>query len=181
FDRPEESAAARGRLDRLRAGFFCALDLSYCQWTTGGGSVRLCTLESLHLRPDLSRGELEHFAARERILDDRAGDGVYRSARQHGCRREDREISHPRYPGTLRGGPRVVRQIRRQGIARATGFRDGAAVPARHLHGGGRAVDEKRREIRISRRVWRQPAIGARALADRETFQMSRDGFQLSE
>ena len=49
------------------------------------------------------------------------------------------------------------------------------------LYGSGRAVEKERREIRIPGRVRRESAIGARALADRETFQMSGDSFQLSE
>ena len=38
-------------------------------------------------------------------------------------------------------------EVRRQGTARATRLRAGAAVPAHQLHGSGRAVVEERREI----------------------------------
>ena len=57
-----------------------------------------CALvEGLHLRSDFPGGEFEHFAARERVLDDRAGDGVLRSERRHGSGRGDCEISRSRY------------------------------------------------------------------------------------
>jgi aspartyl/asparaginyl-tRNA synthetase len=42
--------------------------------TVGGqleGEAFACALENLHLRADVPRGELKHFPARERILDDR--------------------------------------------------------------------------------------------------------------
>ena len=40
-----------------------------------------CALSKVYtFGPDLSRGEFKHFPARERVLDDRAGNGVLRSA-----------------------------------------------------------------------------------------------------
>ena len=75
----EESAADEGRRNRFRQGFLCAADLSDSERTTRSRSVRLRVIQGLHLRPDLSRRELKHFAARQRVLDDRAGDGVLRS------------------------------------------------------------------------------------------------------
>ena len=48
-----------------------------------GGDLRLRARQGLHLRPDVPRRELQHVAAPRRVLDDRAGDGVLRSGRQH--------------------------------------------------------------------------------------------------
>ena len=100
-DRSEESAEDSGRKYRLRERFFRAPNLSHRQRATRSRSVRLRALEGLHLRSDVPRGELQHFPPRERILDDRAGDGVLRFAGQHGCRRRDREISDSRHSREL--------------------------------------------------------------------------------
>ena len=61
-----------------------------------------CALSKVYtFGPNVPGGELEHFAARERILDDRTRNGVLRSARQHGCGGRDREISHSRHPQSI--------------------------------------------------------------------------------
>ena len=49
------------------------------------------------------------------------------------------------------------------------------------LHRGGRSSEEERREIRVPGRLRTESAIRARALADREAFQISDDRFQLSK
>ena len=54
---------------------------------TGGRAVRLCLGQRLHLWADVPGGKLQHPAARRRVLDDRAGNGVRRFARRHGPRR----------------------------------------------------------------------------------------------
>ena len=61
--------------------FFARPDLSHGQRPARGGSFRLRALQGLHLRADFPRGEFQHFAARQRVLDDRAGNGFLRSAR----------------------------------------------------------------------------------------------------
>ena len=45
----------------------------------------------------------------------------------------------------------------------------------------GRASEEERRKIRVSRRLRIKSAVGTRTVADRETFQMPGHGFQLSK
>ena len=47
-------------------------------------SLRAGPRRRLHLRPHLPRRELQHRAPPRRVLDDRAGDGLLRSRRQHG-------------------------------------------------------------------------------------------------
>ena len=58
--------------------------------------------QSLHVWPDVSRGKLQHLAAPGRILDDRAGNGVLRTGRQHGSGRDVPEAPVPRRAGTVR-------------------------------------------------------------------------------
>jgi hypothetical protein len=92
------------------------------------GDLRLRAVQHLHLRPHLPRRELQHLPPRGRVLDDRAGDGLLRPRGRHGPRRGIREAPHPRRPRTLRRRPRVLRQVRRQGTARAPRLRARAAV-----------------------------------------------------
>ena len=49
-----------------------------------GRNLRLLAGQDLHVRPDVSRRELEHLAAPGRVLDGRAGNGLLRADRQHG-------------------------------------------------------------------------------------------------
>ena len=65
-------------------------------------------------------------------------------AGRHGPRRGVREIPHPRCAGTLRGRSGVLRQVRRQGSARAARLRARAAVPALQLHRGHRDPEQER-------------------------------------
>ena len=51
------------------------------QRPAGGRDLRAGLHQRLHVRPHLPRRELEHAAPPGRVLDDRAGDGVLRSAR----------------------------------------------------------------------------------------------------
>ena len=88
----------RKRRNRLLAGFFRPTNVSDRQRSTRGRGVRVRAIQGLHLWPDVPRGELQHVAARQRVLDDRAGNGVLRSYRQHGSRRRVREIPDRRRP-----------------------------------------------------------------------------------
>ena len=77
---PKNPPRTRRRRDRLREGFLRALDLPDGERTARSRSVRLRALQGLHLWSDVPRRELQHLAARQRVLDDRTGDGVLRSA-----------------------------------------------------------------------------------------------------
>ena len=81
-----------GWRDRLCQRLFRSADLPDRERSAGSGSVGAGAVESLHLRSNVSRRELQHLAPRERVLDDRTGDGVLRFERQHGSRRRVREI-----------------------------------------------------------------------------------------
>ena len=61
-----------------------------------GRDLRLRAGQGLHLRPDVSRRELEHLAPPGRVLDGRAGDGLLRADRQHGPGRAVLEAHLPR-------------------------------------------------------------------------------------
>ena len=52
-----------------------------------------CAFEGLHLWSDVPCGKLEHFPSRQRVLDDRTGNGFLRFGRQHGRGGGDREVS----------------------------------------------------------------------------------------
>ncbi len=179
--RPAEPAQARGRRDRLREGFLRTPDLPDGQRPARGRGLCLRVVQGLHVRADLPRRELEHLAPRQRILDDRAGDGVLRPAGQHGSGRGVREAPDSRRAHALRRGPRAVRQVRGQGAAAAPRLRARPAVPARQLHRGGRAADQERAPVRVPGRVRHQSPVGARALPDGAALQVSGDGLQLPE
>ena len=84
-----------------------------------------CALQQgLYLRPHVSRREFKHVPACQRILDDRAGNGILRSDRQHGSRRRVGEVfDHRREKAVLRRIG-IVREIRGQGVACPIRFRD---------------------------------------------------------
>src|SRR5439155_8383897 len=112
FNDRHQKPAAKKRRNRFRAGFLRPPNLSHSQWTTRSRSVRVRANKSLYFWADVSRGKFKHVAARQRVLDDRAGDGVLRSYRQHGSRRRVREIPGRRRQKAVRRGDRIVREIR---------------------------------------------------------------------
>ena len=65
--------------------FFRAAGVSHRQSGQLEGEIYACGAgQNLHVRADVSRGELQHLAASGRVLDGRAGNGVLRTDRQHG-------------------------------------------------------------------------------------------------
>ena len=84
--------AADGKVD-WQQDFFGQAGLSHRQRPARRRDLRLGVLQSLHLRPDVSRRELQHAAPPGRVLDDRAGDGLLRAGRQHAAGRGVSEVS----------------------------------------------------------------------------------------
>ena len=114
--RSRQAAAAR-RQDRLHAGLLRQADLSDRQRPTARRNLRLRPGQGLHLRPDVSGRELQHLAASRRVLDDRAGDGVLRSVRQHDPGRGVHQADHHRCPDQVRRGHEILPGAHRQGRA----------------------------------------------------------------
>src|SRR4030095_12481709 len=79
------------------------------------------------------------------------------------------------------GGTRLVRKVRRQGTPFTARFRGRSAISANQLHRGDWVTEEEHRKVRVSGGVRPKSAVGARAVADREAFQMSGHSFQLSQ
>ena len=106
----------KGRGSRLQAGLLRPAGLPDGERPAGGGDFRLRPGQGLHFRPNVPGGELEHVASSGRVLDDRAGDGVFRSDRQHGPRRGVPQAHLPRRAGTL--PPRTCSSSRSASIPR---------------------------------------------------------------
>src|SRR4030095_4732234 len=79
------------------------------------------------------------------------------------------------------GGTRLVRKVLRQGTPFTARFRGRSAISANQLHRGDWVTEEEHRKVRVSGGVRPKSAVGARAVADREAFQMSGHSFQLSQ
>ena len=82
--RPRRGYQKPRRQDRLHQGLLRQAGVPHRERAASGRNVRLCSGQDLHLRPDLPRRELEHSAPPRRVLDDRTGNGLLRTHRQHG-------------------------------------------------------------------------------------------------
>ena len=143
-------------------------------------NLRLGARQDLHVRPDVSRGELQHLAAPGRVLDGRAGDGVLRPDRQHGAGRAFLKRIFSDVLDALRRGHGVLQRAHRQ-----DGRRDAARTSSTATSAGCRyteaveILESVRQEVRVSRRVGQRPASRARALPHRRAIQRAGDPLRL--
>ena len=142
--------------NRLLPGLLRQAGLPDRQRPARGRDVRLRARQHLHLRADVSGRELEHDAAPGRVLDDRAGDGVLRSERQHDAGRSVHQAHHQGRAGELRRGHEVLRRADRQGRPRHARRTSSTTVHPAVVHGsGGHSARSRARRSSI-------PSTGAR-------------------
>ena len=178
---PAKPPRTPSRRDRLRAGFFPAAGVSHRLRPARRRNLRDGAGQDLHVRPDVSRRELEHDAAPGRVLDGRAGGGVLRADGQHGAGRAVPEADLPRRAGRLRRGHgssspststrRVIdplEHIVEQRLPPA------AATPRR-----SRSWKQSGKHVRVSGRVGQRPAGRARALSHRGEVRRAGDPVRL--
>ena len=140
-----------------------------------GRNLRLRAGQGLHVRADLPGRELEHLAAPGRVLDDRAGDGVLRTDRQHGPGRGVPQADRPRRARPLCRRHAVLRRARSTRSLLATLEKVvSQRIRAPHLYRSDRDPGEIGPEIRVPGRLGQRPAVRARTLSDRERTSSGR-------
>ncbi len=169
-----------GRRGRLRAGLLRSALVSDRQRTVGGRDLRLFAGQGLHVRPHVSRRELQHLATPGRVLDGRARDGLLRPDRQHGPGRAVSEAHLRRR--ARRAAPRTWRSST-SGSKRASSPRSKASSTSEFVRlPYTEAVEILRtsgRCVRVSRRLGTRPAGRTRTLSHRAAFQVPGDPVRL--
>ena len=153
LDLAKAAANADGDVDYAQ-DFFATARLSHRQRPARRRDLRLRARQGLHVRPDVSRRELEHVAAPGRVLDGRAGDGVLRADRQHGAGRgvPEADLSATCWPTAPRTWQFFAERDRQGGrSARLEGHRCAATFVRLPYTEAVEILTEVGQDVRVSR------------------------------